>query len=315
MNRVEYKNIDSLRNKYQTLFDCYKLQIKWTKLRSQIVVSGGDSSLYPEKISNLFVSDFVDLAKIYYNYKNIVGHLSTRTKKGVEKLFNYTGSRASKIAGFFKNNSDLIQISTCCYCDMSYINTYTSNDGKKRSHFDIDHVIPKSICPITALSLFNFVPCCPVCNQRLKRDSFLADNVEEAMLLSPTNPNYNFDKEVHFRIIPNETYYSFNYREHIDKFRVELQTESSIYEKTIKQLHLEERYSFHKCEALNLMDLMQRYPLSHIKKIAQVLNEHGVCYSVSQIEEDIFGHSLIAENHRTFYKLHNDIYNTHRRHD
>lgn len=63
---------------------------------------------------------------------------------------------------------------------MAYINVYTeTGKGVAKRQFDIDHFLPKGKCPPVALSLFNFVPSCPVCNERIKREDLPYVNLNE----------------------------------------------------------------------------------------------------------------------------------------
>ena len=57
----------------------------------------------------------------------------------------------------------LIGIEICPYCQRNYISSY----GKKTTA-DLDHFYPKSLYPFLALSLYNFIPSCQVCNSRFK---------------------------------------------------------------------------------------------------------------------------------------------------
>ena len=59
-------------------------------------------------------------------------------------------------------------ITVCPYCNRQYI-SYFSNKGVKYTTADLDHFYPKSIFSLFALSLYNFIPACQICNQRFKK--------------------------------------------------------------------------------------------------------------------------------------------------
>lgn len=67
---------------------------------------------------------------------------------------------------FGRNWAQRLGVTVCPYCNRSYI--FTSNRKGTRPQYD--HYFPKSIYPYLALSMYNLVPCCAVCNG-LKRDS------------------------------------------------------------------------------------------------------------------------------------------------
>lgn len=56
----------------------------------------------------------------------------------------------------------LLDIKTCPYCNRIYTFTISSKDRSIRPEFD--HFYPKSIFPYFALSFYNLVPSCPICN-------------------------------------------------------------------------------------------------------------------------------------------------------
>ena len=307
MNRIRYDNPDILKKDYLNILNSHELQEKWAKVRSEIIEQGGYAIVYPEELSDILVGDFELLSKIFFDYKRIKCDLTTTLRKNVSNIFNYSGSKRLKIVEFFKHHAHQLGISTCCYCDMSYINVYSSSAGKKQSHFDLDHFLPRSKCPITALSLFNFIPCCPVCNQRLKKDYFWAVSEADAIMLSPSSSSYDYDGKVRFLLLPLKTYRIINCQDNPEYFQLILSTSSPIYNKLNAKLCLEERYDFHKCEALRLLDLMRDYPPAHIKMIKNVLGSNGISFSEKKITEDIFGSTFKQKHKRTFGKLTSDI--------
>lgn len=56
----------------------------------------------------------------------------------------------------------LLDIKTCPYCNRIYTFTISSKDRSIRPEFD--HFYPKSKFPYFALSFYNLVPSCPICN-------------------------------------------------------------------------------------------------------------------------------------------------------
>lgn len=94
------------------------------------------------------------------------------------KVFNY-----SKYEKFFRNDiMSSLNISVCPYCNRQYITSWDdvknikSTNKRRKSTADLDHFYPKSEYSLFALSLFNFVPSCQVCNSRMKLSSFLDDS-------------------------------------------------------------------------------------------------------------------------------------------
>lgn len=75
-------------------------------------------------------------------------------------------------------------------------------NNKYRHHFDLDHVLPKTKCPIVGLSLFNFVPSCQICNQKLKKTKVLGVNGIPNIKLSPSSVLFDIENSVECSVVP-----------------------------------------------------------------------------------------------------------------
>lgn len=301
MKKIEYRDKKLLCD-YLHIFDGYlpKMQEEWESIRNK--VDGLDE--FPHRIERILIAKFEDLARMYSAYKGL--NISDANDIDIRKVFKYNGHWQSEISDFFRTNTDIMGISTCCYCETAYVNAYQVGN-RMRSHFDLDHFFPKCKCPILSLSLFNLVPSCQICNERLKRNEILGNNSQEWLLLSPTSDQYAFEKNVKIHVLPNQkAYFCMRYQDNPDKFSIRFNTTMTTYEKVIEMFHLNERYEFHKCEALRLLDLKQEYTDTHIKMISNLLRR-----SANAIKEDIFHAQFINNNHRVLGKLYRDILGIH----
>lgn len=70
-----------------------------------------------------------------------------------------------------------MHVEVCPYCNRQYISAY--DDGEKQTTADLDHYYCKAKHPYLALSLYNFIPSCQICNSRFKisRDFFANEHV------------------------------------------------------------------------------------------------------------------------------------------
>lgn len=182
------------------------------------------------------------------------------------------------------------------------------------NHFDLDHLLPKSICPILGLSLFNLVPSCQVCNEKLKKDKELASTKEDWLKISPTHIKSTFDNDVTIKLIPLDKCSTFfELQQNNGNFRLMFDTNNDkIYEKYVSTFKLEDRYNYHKKLALHILSLKERYPEEKRKEISRLLsaNEQGkdtLKYSEAQIKEDILQEGLYQD--RCFSKLRKDMIN------
>ena len=77
------------------------------------------------------------------------------------------------------------------------------------NQFDLDHVLPKGECPIIGLSLFNLVPCCATCNEKLKGEKELARAKDDWLKLSPTYRGYKWEDDVHIHLVSTSSSSTF----------------------------------------------------------------------------------------------------------
>lgn len=208
-------------------------------------------------VADLLTMDFEDLALFYEAFLRVCSKkiFTSKSLHDLQDIFKYTNKYDSKISAFFKRHADELKIYTCHYCDMAYINVYTEN-GKSvaKSQFDIDHFLPKGKCPPVALSLFNFVPSCPVCNERIKREGLPNVNLNDLKFLSPSSFAFDLHKRIKVKLghltSPRKDFIYF-----VAKYP---------YDRYVDFFHLQERYDYHKIEALRLEKLKTNYSRSQI---------------------------------------------------
>ena len=181
------------------------------------------------------------------------------------------------------------------------------------NHFDLDHLLPKSVCPIIGLSLFNFVPSCQVCNEKLKKDKELGRNQDEWKKISPTYSGSSMADDVVIKLKSRETCSTFfGLNEKSDNYYLDFDTNGEdVYERYLEIFRLKDRYNYHKAFALRILDLKQRYTEEKCDQISRMLsaglpdNEEKRYYSKEQITEDIFQEKFGED--RCFSKLRKDM--------
>ena len=248
-------------------------------------------------VEDLLTMDFEDLVLFYEAFLRVCSktRITSKSLHDLHEIFKYTNKYDSKSSAFFKKYADELKIYTCHYCDMAYINVYTENGkGVAKSQFDIDHFLPKGKCPPVALSLFNFVPSCPVCNERIKREDLPYVNLNELKFLSPSSFAFDLHKRIKVRLghseSPRKDFIYF-----VAKYP---------YDRYVDFFHLKERYDYHKNEALRLEKLKKNYSRTQIAQIAKCLHR-----AEKEVKEDIFNQRYMQNNHRCFAKFTIDILN------
>lgn len=173
------------------------------------------------------------------------------------------------------------------------------------NHFDLDHFLPKSVCPLVGLSFYNFVPSCSVCNEKLKGADRIGETDKQKLIqLSPTSEQYRFEQEIRIRIDYDSKAQTLRMQEHPDDFRLEFFPKNNVYQEMVTEFRLEERYNYHKQIALKLHDLYQDFAPGHI---CQLVNMFSGVKSKEEIECQIFRGEYTEDNARCFDKLKRDI--------
>lgn len=248
-------------------------------------------------VEDLLTMDFEGLVLFYETFLRVCSkkRFTSKSLHDLHEIFKYTNKYDSKISAFFKRHADELKIYTCHYCDMAYINVYTENSKSiAKSQFDIDHFLPKGKCPPVALSLFNFVPSCPVCNERIKREDLPYVNLNELKFLSPSSFAFDLYKRIKVKLG-----HSKSSRKDFIYFVAKYP-----YDRYVDFFHLQERYDYHKIEALRLEKLKKNYSRSQIAQIAKCLHR-----TEKEVKEDIFNQRYMQNKHRCFAKFTVDILN------
>lgn len=112
-------------------------------------------------------------------------------------LFGYTNFRKSQMC--FQLIIDInLQDVTCPYCNDNSISVVDisleiDDDVINKAYLDLDHFYPKAQNPFFALSYFNLVPSCTICNSREKGEKEFCINTHIHPFQESFNDNYFFE--------------------------------------------------------------------------------------------------------------------------
>ena len=116
-----------------------------------------------ETVEELLCADVDVIADVYERFlalsmsatmpnpKGTGKKVRSKEYKELDAIFKYTKMFDSAIADFFIEKAEELHITTCFYCELSYINTYNvvgSSKSTGKRQFDIDHFLPKTKCPL-----------------------------------------------------------------------------------------------------------------------------------------------------------------------
>ena len=215
-------------------------------------------------LKDLLCGDFKKIVEIKDFHKT-----KYKDDNKIKKFFNYDKAKTTKfiplisklqpkISKFFQEN---IEVHTCYYCNIDFINTFRKNNETKNA-FTLDHVLEKADFPFLALSLYNLVPSCYVCNSKVK------DSKISFKDFSPTNKDFDFDERVKFKSFISNP--NLQIEKEQDFYIKLIENYSNKYDKYIESLNLNNRYAYHKYKVLEMIQKRKEYPDSRIKELSDL---------------------------------------------
>ena len=232
----------------------------------------------------------------------IKNKLRKKDDNKIKSFFNYDKANSKdfiplisklqpKISNFFQEN---IEVHTCYYCNIDFINTFKKNNETKNA-FTLDHVLEKADYPFLALSLYNLVPSCYVCNSKVKNSKIPFDD------FSPTNKDFDFDERVKFKSFISNI--NLQIEKEQDFYIKLIENYSNKFDKYIESLNLNNRYDYHKYKVLEIIEKRREYPDSRINELADLTKK-----TQEEIKQDLFGIYTSEDLHqRPLSKLIKDI--------
>jgi hypothetical protein len=108
---------------------------------------------------------------------NLCINSSTTLKKGIKYIFDYDlFIKKSKRYDAY-DLAESLDIRTCTYCNRNYTNTVITTNGRKLTRPQFDHYFDKATHPLLAISFYNLIPSCSICNSGIKGSNpFIIDN-------------------------------------------------------------------------------------------------------------------------------------------
>ncbi len=219
--------------------------------------------------------------------KKVIAQYEKRRDK-IKEIFDY-----KIIQGEAYEIARLLDINACIYCNRQYILTI-SDDEKKIARPSFDHYLPQSKYPFFAVSLYNLIPSCQICNERLKLDEDLPKRCNPYLNKEDNIPfkfSFNLDEN---NLMPKEIVIkdlNLKFKKFKEVFRI----------KTVYDAHID-------FEVKDLYTFATKYSDTYLQSL---LEQIGLYYRLSQ--EDayriLFGTELYSknDNNRPLSKLKRDL--------
>lgn len=193
-----------------------------------------------------------------------------RTDKKIRKIFDYDNWLSNDKYNAY-HLAEKLDIPTCPYCNRMYTKTVMGKAGEKIIRPEFDHWFPKSEYPLLALSFYNLIPSCHICNSNVKgKTEFKLDTH-----FHPYNPSSNL-----------KATFSYNHKSY-DDYKIKINTKDDFSYNSVEAFQLENIYQAHEDEVKDLIKIRQAYSDKYI----EILNDSlkGVNLSKEEVYRLAFG--------------------------
>jgi len=225
-----------------------------------------------------------------------------KSSKILEEIFDYSNF-SREIPPKWGRHKFLteLKVRTCTYCNRQYITSYDEDDSKKTTA-DLDHFFAKSKYPYLALSLYNFIPSCAICNRTFKG----AQSTYEKNKLKVIYPyKESFGEKCSFTL-KFETFKEF---ETFEEFEVKLKykKQEERVKKTIEMFKLDQVYkTTHNDYIRDMLETFSIYTDDYIEEMSKTLG--GNNNIVLEFQEAIkSSYKFKIKSNEPLGKLTNDI--------
>lgn len=267
------------------------------------LTEGKDKTIEIIEVYEKFSSAKKDEVKNKFQY--FINQYEEKIASTDRKSKNYYEYKEEQYNAYFLCKE--LNINVCPYCNKNYMVTISDVEKEIFTRPTLDHFFSKSKYPFLALSLYNLVPSCHICNSHIKKD--IDFHIETHI-----HPYFeDFNKIKKFSI--DRDLLSLVNKE--DEFNIVFESRKGITlkqeeraNKSIKDLALEDIYNKHKDRVLELIDLSRAYNEASFENLVnEFKNSTKIFEDVNDVKRLMLCHHVEDENidKRPLNKLVKDI--------
>jgi hypothetical protein len=222
--------------------------------------------------------------------------ISPDFKRAITYVFNYDWFISKCVNRYDAYKlATALDVNTCTYCNRNYTNTIITLDHKKITRPQFDHFFDKDKNPLLALSFFNLIPSCTICNTNIKHGKTFE-------LISHIHPYVN-------NVINDFRFtYRFSSKSKNGLKITIISPSGSKIEKTFKDMSLETVYNAHTYELKDLLDIRYKFSDRYLTILSSNIFT-SIRVSHEELYRLAFGTEYLEENfdRRPFSKFKKDI--------
>lgn len=289
-----YKQICKIPNKERLLKYDVKQEFKAevNEIRKVLEYLINDKSeIYIEKIIKSKPEKLSNICREFKNICNLKNKIVFNDM--LNKIFNYdrfidSGFEIDKNSNLLLKKwsayeyCEKLSVNVCPYCNRIY--TYTvidDNNGNNITRPELDHYFPKSEYPILALSFFNLIPSCNICNSTIKGKQNLNLSTNLHPYLEGVDESYKFD----YGMDDISLFDGDKNKMELKIYKENLNDKSN---KTLKFFKIEEIYQKHKDTVVNLILLRKRYTNSVLEELTNLFNSSSDNNDILLSKDELF---------------------------
>lgn len=256
------------------------------------------NNLNQKKVKNVLIGDINCLIDAIKQIGPQPGDSNASPQKEFKRLYD---KFINRIMG--KELCDLMNVKVCPYCNRSYIHTL-SNHGVRPQY---DHFFDKIRYPYLAISLYNLIPSCSICNQA--KSNFDTYSDQSYSFLYPYIDEYGYDVFFKTNFKSDISFYlggNANFELTIENDAKDSNLRNRV-DNTKNQLHIEELYEKHKDYVLDIIRASQIYNKEYIYDLFKRFP--NLFASIDEVKRMTFMNYLDKEHwgDRVLAKLTHDI--------
>ena len=249
-----------------------------------------NGQLDENKVKTALIGNPAQLKLIIKN----IGEIPTSCKSTVhDKFLNLYDNFKGRSLG--KSLCDDIGVKVCPYCNRSYIFTL-NRDGVRPQY---DHFYSKMHYPYLAVSIYNLIPSCSICNQA--KSAF--DTYKEPFI-NPYTDEYGYDIFFETKFNGDISYLlgkntNFKLNINCDNASTDMQIKA---QNSIRELHTQELYSKHKDYVRDIIRAKQIYTdeymqnlLSQFPQIFDSIADIQQMAYMNYLNKDQWGDRILAK--------------------